>query len=163
MKHLFPMHVACAVCLAAVLMAGCAAGTLSQGYLPAEGPEPTSTAAVSATGSTASDYKLTPEEAELDCKRLAGKVQLRILEVRSGLTPEESSTIARSLQATNAVFGGSTAGLNAKGERARQVAQLQAYNEQLASKNCRSFDIAKALASDETVPSPTVPPRTAAR
>lgn len=148
-------------CLAAAGLTGCGMGALSQGgvgYAPADGPGGETSAAAAASGET---YKLTPEEAELDCKKLAGRVQIRILEFRSGLKPEEASTIARTIQSANAMFGGPTAGLNATAEHQRDAAQLQAFNKQLADKNCRSFDIAKALTSTDTVPSPTVPAKTA--
>lgn len=142
-------------CLAAVLCAGCASQSLPTGstnFTPASGP---------VAEFVPANYTLSPEEAEFDCKRLAGKVQIRILELRSRLSLEETSALSRTLQsATTATpLGGSTAGLDPKGERARDFAMLQAYNAQLASKNCRSFDLAKALSSSETVPTPSVPAR----
>lgn len=148
--------------LLAVAMAGavsgCAgAGALSQGYAPESHPVETS-----ANVNPDPGYKLSPEEAELDCKRLAGKVQIRILEFRSGLKPEESSAFARALASTSALVDGTTAELSVTEAHKKDVAQLYAYNKQLADKNCRSFDIGKALASSDTVPSPTVSPKTTA-
>lgn len=149
--------------LLAIAMAGAAggcagAGALSQGYTAEEGAIETS-----ATVNPDPNYKLTPEEAELDCKRLAGKVQIRILEFRSGLKPEEASSFARAIQSTTSIIDGGTAGLYVMENHKKDVAQLYAFNQQLAGKNCKSFDIAKALASTETVPSPTVLPKTPAR
>lgn len=142
-------------CFAAALLSGCASQGLPTGstnFTPASGPE----AELLPAG-----YALSPEEAEFDCKRLAGKVQIRILELRSRLSLEETSALSRTLQSATAAtpLGGSTAGLDPKGERARDFAMLQAYNAQLANKNCRSFDLAKALSGSDTVPTPTVPAR----
>lgn len=153
----FPTCLPYVFCLAAAAATGgCAMGALSQGGLPGGETSPLQTAA---TTSAAGNYTLSAEESELDCKKLAGKVQLRILEVRSGMKPEEASSIAKALQSTEALFGGSTQGLNATAEHQRMVAQLAAYNKQLADKDCRSFDIAKALTSTDAVPSPTIPPK----
>lgn len=136
-------------------LSGCAgAGALSQGSAPE-----LSAIETSAATNPDPDYKLSPEEAELNCKRLAGKVQIRILEFRSGLKPEESSAIARAIDNANAFAEGSTAGPSVAEVHKKDVAQLYAYNKQLADKNCKSFDIAKALASTDTVPSPTVQPK----
>lgn len=99
------------------------------------------------------------EDAEADCKRLAGKVQLRLLEVRSGISPEESSIVSRSIQTAGTLVGGSARGLDTSTSLAREVAELEAANKQLAERNCRSFDIAKALTGEETVPAATIPPR----
>lgn len=99
------------------------------------------------------------EDAEADCKRLAGKVQLRLLEVRSGMSPEESSIVSRSIQTAGTLVGGSARGLDTSTSLAREVAELEAANKQLAERNCRSFDIAKALTGEETVPAATIPPR----
>jgi hypothetical protein len=101
------------------------------------------------------------EDAEADCKRMAGRVQLRLLEVRSGMSPEQSSLLSRSLQSVGAALGGSNQGLDADTPLAREVAELEASNKRLAERNCRSFDIAKALTGDETVPAATIPPRKA--
>jgi hypothetical protein len=90
---------------------------------------------------------------------MAGKVQLRLLEVRSGMSPEESSIVSRSIQTAGSVLGGSTRGLNPETSLAHQVAELETANAQLAERNCRSFDIAKALTGEETVPAATIPPK----
>lgn len=137
---------------------GCAgAGALSQGAAP----EPTAIE-TSANVNPDPGYKLSPEEAELNCKRLAGKVQIRLLEFRSGLKPEESSAFARAIASTNALVDGTTAELSVAETHKKDVAQLYAFNKQLADKNCKSFDIGKALAGTDTVPSPTVLPKTSA-
>jgi hypothetical protein len=139
------------VALPAAALGGCAAGALSQGYLGPETGTMTAAAVAAAPETTAT---ATPEDAEADCKRLAGKVQLRLLEVRSGMPPWESSALLRSLQTP----GDSTGGSGGNNALARDLAELEASNKQLADRNCRSFDIAKALTGGETVPAATIPP-----
>lgn len=146
------------VALSAAGLGGCAAGALSQGYVGAETSAMTPAAGPSEALAAA---PASAEDAEADCKRLAGKVQLRLLEVRSGMSPEESSLLSRTMQSAGAVLGGSTQGLVANTSLAREVAELDDANKQLAERNCRSFDIAKALTGDETVPAATIPPRKA--
>lgn len=137
-------------------LGGCAAGALSQGY-----DASSSTAITTAAGpaDAAAPAPASAEDAEADCKRLAGKVQLRLLEVRNGLSPEESSLLSRSIQSAGAVVGGSTQGLNTNTSLARELADLEAANNQLVQRNCRSFDIAKALTGEEIVPAASIPPK----
>lgn len=141
-------------CLAAAGLTGCAQTSIGPtgavGFAPAAGPAPQS--------AEAADYVLASEEAEFDCKRLAGKVQIRILEMRANMSPQETSALSRSLQ--SAFSGGMTAQA-AGGAHASDFAQLEAFNRQLAEKNCRSFDLAKALGGNEAAPTPTVPARAA--
>jgi hypothetical protein len=144
--------------LAAAGLGGCAAGALSQGYVGADSGAITTAAGPSATDAP-SAAPASADEAEADCKRMAGKVQLRLLEVRSGMSPEESSIVSRSIQTAGSVLGGSTRGLNPETSLAHQVAELETANAQLAERNCRSFDIAKALTGEETVPAATIPPK----
>ncbi len=47
-------------------------------------------------------------------------------------------------------------GLDPKSDRAQMVERMQAYNAELANKNCRSFDLAAAISSSDLPPSPTV-------
>lgn len=142
--------------LSAAGLGGCAAGALSQGHTG------TDTSAITTAAGPSDSVTAEPasaEDAEADCKRLAGKVQLRLLEVRSGMSPEESSIVSRSIQTAGTLVGGSARGLDTSPSLAREVAELEAANKQLAERNCRSFDIAKALTGEETVPAATIPPR----
>lgn len=144
------------VALAAAGLGGCAAGALSQGYMGTDTSAITTAAGPLDTGAA---QPADPEDAEAACKRLTGKVQLRLLEVRSGMSQEESSLLSRSIQGAGSVIGGSTRGLDTNMSLAREVEELEAANKQLADRNCRSFDIAKALTGEETVPAATIPPR----
>ena len=113
-----------------------------------------------ATSSTATGgYTLSGEEKEYDCKRLTGKIQIRILELRTYASQRQATTLSRTLQAASTpVFGGASSGIDPKGEHARDLAQIDAYNRELAARDCRSFDLDAALASNDTPPAPTVPP-----
>ena len=142
---LFPVFVA------AAFMAACASGapdatTLS--IAPAAGPSdpPIATAAVESG-----------EEPELDCKKLTGRMQIRILEMRTFSTTSQTSGLSRTMHAAGTtIFGGASAGIGPNGELARDYATLENYNRQLVSQDCRSFDIQQSLAGQDTPPQPTV-------
>lgn len=141
------------LCVLAAVAAGCA------------GPGGGSTAAL-APGSlpgSAAGYQLTEEERGLDCKKLTGRMQVRILQVRDFEARERTSFVARGLQtATTSVLGGSKEGADPDGQYQRSRAQLAAYNQLLASKGCRTFDLESELKPKPITETPTpVAPREA--
>jgi len=152
-----PFLAALAAC-ALTALTGCAANNLEPATASITGFAP---AAAAGQGQAATaGYVLTPEEHEYDCKRLAGHLQIRILELRSRLSDAQTSALSRSFNAVGtAAFGGPSFGLDPKGDRARDIAQLQAYNNELSARNCRSYDLAKAITGSDMPPSPTVPAR----
>ncbi|MEQ1772032.1 MAG: hypothetical protein ABL879_19630 [Devosia sp.] len=84
-------------------------------------------------------------------------MQIRILEMRSFATSSQTSGLSRSMHAAGkTVFGGTSAGIDPKGEHARDYATLEQYNRQLVSQDCKSFDIQKSIASQDMPPQPTV-------
>lgn len=98
-----------------------------------------------------SAYQLTPEEQGLGCKKLTGRMAVRIVQIRDYQTRSQTSQLARSLQtATKPMFGGSGEGSDPEGRHARDVAQLHAYNQRLAEKKCPDFDLEKELAPGAT-------------
>ncbi len=133
------------------LMAGCASGVTSPDALsiaPAAGPN-------DATANAAN--VVTEVEPEFDCKKLTGRIQIRILEMRSFATSSQSSGLSRSMHAAGqSMFGGSSVGIDPNGEHARDYALLEQYNRQLVSQDCRSFDIQKSIASQDMPPQPAV-------
>ncbi len=145
-------HVIFAV-IATALLGACASNGV-------EGPSASFVPAGEATSSTAaSGYTLNAQEKGLDCKRLTGKIQIRILELRTYASQTQASALSRTLQAASKpVFGGTSAGIDPNGEHARELAQIDAYNRELAAKDCRSFNLAAALASSDVPPAPTVMP-----
>lgn len=142
--------------LTATALSGCAIGALDQGsgdsIVTAAGPD-------RARG-TGAAYVLSSDEKEYDCKQLTGRMQIRILELRSANPALATSGLSRTLQgASTAVFGGTKAGLDPTGEHARDLAMLEAYNRELAAKDCRSYDLDAALTGSDTLPAPGVAPR----
>ncbi|MEZ5899752.1 MAG: hypothetical protein R3D51_09680 [Hyphomicrobiaceae bacterium] len=141
-------------------LTGCAAGNLEPTTAATLAYAPAGEAGGNGGGQViTAGYQLSPEEQEYDCKRLAGHLQIRILELRSRLSDTQTSQLSRSLNTVgSATMGGSSFGLDPKSDRARDVAQIRAYNDELVTKHCRSFDLAKAITGDDMPPSPTVPP-----
>ena len=140
--------------LVSTVLADCA----SNGVEP---PQANFVPASDATASTTTEgnYTLSSDERDFDCKRLTGKVQIRILELRTFASRSRTSMLSRTLQsATTPIFGGTTSGINPTSDEARTLAQAEAYNRELDQKGCRSFDLVKAIASTETPPVASIEP-----
>lgn len=118
-------------------------------------PVPTAVGSVDASGV----YQMSGEELDFDCKKLTGRVQIRILQLRSG-PGRPTSALSQTMQrTTKPIFGGTLYGTDAAGQERSDRAMLEAYNKRLREKNCKSFDLAAALASkDGDTPDPTVAP-----
>jgi hypothetical protein len=111
-------------------------------------------------GNPAGNYELSKAELELDCRKLTGRMQVRILQIRDFAKREGSSVIARlTQQATTPVFGGTQHGADPHGQYRRDIAMLYAYNRQLAAKKCPTFDLETELQpqSVERTPRPVAP------
>lgn len=116
----------------------------------------TTSAGPSAPGGEGPGYALSAEEQGLDCKKLAGRMQVRLMQIRDYETRDKTTLASRGMHsAGKMVFGGTSAGLNTDQQFAKDKAMLEAYNGLLVSKDCKSFDIPQALASTG-VPVPTV-------
>ncbi len=139
------------VATAALVLQACAATTQ-------EGP-----AALAETASTAqppasskAGYVLTPEEAALDCKKLTGRMQVRILQVRDYRERDKTTLVSRGMQvATSSVIGGTQEGVYLDSRYEKDRAMLEAYNRQLAAKNCKTFDLAAELKPQPVTRTPT--------
>jgi hypothetical protein len=128
-----------ATALAVLSCAGCAGSGagLTSGISP---PESTP------SYSTAGGYVLSADEQSLDCKKLTGRMQIRILQIRDYNERHQASAFSRALQSgVAAVKGGSIAGTDPDGDFAKDRAMLEAYNKQLAAKSCKSYDLAAEL------------------
>ena len=109
-----------------------------------------------AAGGEGAGYTLSTEELGYDCKKLAGRMQVRILDLRGYATREKTTMASRGLHtAGKMVFGGTNVGLNVDRQHAKDVAMLESFNQQLVAKDCRSYDLSAALAGTDT-PLPTV-------
>jgi hypothetical protein len=139
--------------IAAAFVGACASGANDTGGLsiaPAAGP----TSAPEPKSGLARE-----NEAEIDCKKLTGRMQIRILEMRTYAVTDQTSGLSRSMHsAGKTVFGGTSAGIDPQGEHARDLAELEMHNRQLASQDCKSYDIQQSLAGQDTPPQPTVDP-----
>lgn len=104
--------------------------------------KPTETGALDGNGV----YQLGPAELKFDCKKLTGRIQLRLLSLRDAAAVESSSTAARVIHgAAGAALGGSTARADPDADRRRDRAMVEAYNRQLAAKGCKTFDLEAEL------------------
>ncbi len=98
---------------------------------------------------------LTQQEALADCKRMAGQMQVRILENRSGGAVTQSSGVAQGLQqAITPIFGGTQHGADAAGDVSRDITKLKTMNQILISRNCAYYDLDAELKKEKTAPTP---------
>lgn len=87
------------------------------------------------------------------CKRVAGQMQVRILELRGGA--RASNSAAEAIQSASVpLFGGSKRGTDAQGERQADIAGLKASNAMLKQENCPYFDLDAELTKPASAPTP---------
>jgi hypothetical protein len=128
---------------AAVLVGGCS-GVGPEGNQLAKAPD----APAQQNGASAGGYQLTAEERALDCKKLTGRMQVRILQNR-GFDASKGQ---------GSGFG-SMFGVKSPTERnAQDRAQLQAYNAALSEKKCPTFDLTKELQQQDMKVTPRPAP-----
>jgi hypothetical protein len=154
--HRHPISLCCRLLTLAVagLLAACSTGST-------QGSEPLSMApAAAASGPSLmpqigpkvqvrdanATYQLTADELKLDCKKLNGKMQVRILQMRDQRERTLTSATAQSIQQSVVpVFGGSPYGASPGDDYKRDRAWLEAYNAQLAAKKCPTYDLDNEL------------------
>ena len=96
-------------------------------------------------------YQMNAEELALDCRKLTGRMQIRILQVRSYSEKRATSGLAKGLQSSIVpVFGGTTQGMSPDEQYAIDRAQLEAYNKQLVAKGGASPTIWTLLSPRRT-------------
>lgn len=101
-------------------------------------------------------YALGPDELKLDCKKLTGRMQVRILQIRDHNERQLGTTVSRTLQsAVQPVLGGTKHGTSPDREVVADRAVLEAYNRQLAAKNCKTFDLNAELRPKPLKETPT--------
>lgn len=131
----------------------CACTSASTGSPPAIVDKPPLTG--DATGFT---YQLSEKEKAYGCKRLTGVMQVRILQMRGDQARAKASLASRGMQSVSqSVFGGTLPATDPEEQYTQDHAMLEAYNRQLAAKNCKTFDIAaelKAPAKSKHTPAP---------
>jgi hypothetical protein len=103
-------------------------------------------------------YQMKPEELELDCRKLTGRMAVRIVQIRDFQARRQTTAVSRTIQSTSTtMLGGSMEGTDPDGRYARDRAMLETYNQRLAEKNCANFDIDAELAPDAKEPPRTRP------
>ena len=129
--------------VSAALLAGCA-GSAPQ----PDGPLAVGTSPTAASTSPAAPYTLSKEELAFDCRKLTGRMRLRILQVRGAAGTGKTSDIGRTMQsAAKPIFGGTARGMDPAAELSRDRAMLHAYNRRQAEKKCKTIDLDKELAA----------------
>jgi hypothetical protein len=152
-----PLRTLGPVALAATLLGACASQTASIAppSMTVAGNPPPSAQTVSRLP-PAGGYALTADELSLDCRKLTGRMAVRIVQIRDFQARTQATSLSRGLQTVaKPMYGGSGEGSDPQGRYARDRAQLEAYNERLAEKNCANFDLDAELA-----PGAKEPPRT---
>ena len=92
-------------------------------------------------------YEMSAAEKAMDCKRLTGSIQITISRLRDPLVRQEPSAISSAAQTLSTpLYGGSTKGGDRKAIYARERAKIEAYNDELAAKGCKTVDIEAELA-----------------
>ena len=145
---------------AAVLLAGCAATPDVAAYSVAgESPVMVSTATTNTTSDAAAPaYVLSEEEKSVDCKRLTGRMKIRIMQLRDEASRVRTTELSRSLQSATSQFGGSSAGTDPDADHRRDMGMLEAYNGQLAAKGCKTLELSTELKPASTAATvPTKP------
>ena len=99
-------------------------------------------------------YALTEEEKGLDCKRLTGRIQVRLLSLRGEEYKAQPSTVAQTMRTATSTAMGTDTAKNAAARAAADRPILDAYNKRLVELGCPSFDIGKELAARPSAPTP---------
>lgn len=141
--------------LVGALVCGCAGGPAdTKPNLVSDVPAPSSSMV---TGSLpGSGYQLSGEELKHDCSKLTGLMQIRILQMRGYDSNKKASAAARGMQAfATPIWGGTKEGVDPEGQHRKDLAMLEAYNQRLAEKRCKTFNLAAELAAtSDTTPTP---------
>ena len=94
-------------------------------------------------------YQPSSEERAQDCKRIRGKMGVRIVQLQRTGIVRDSSTLSRKF---SGIFNGKGYGHDVRTEHRRDRAVLVAYNDLLAKKNCPTVDLDKELARPTAKP-----------
>lgn len=146
MRRLTALWLASAFALA---LTGCAA--MVPGYIPPSPKAEKAKAALPKGGGfdASGGYSLSEQEQNLDCKHLTGGITVKILQLRE--TRVKPSVVAAGAQSVmNAMPGGVTYGFDQDADYKRDRARLETMNNQLAAKNCKTFDLDAALQAGNT-------------
>jgi hypothetical protein len=135
--------------LPAALLALTACAAAVPGYTPPPFREKNKMAAPLEGGEMRTDglYQMSEAEKAMDCRRLTGSMQIVITRLKDPYMRMEPSAVSAGAQkAVTPVFGGSAMTADRQAVYARERAKLDAYNAELAAKNCNTLDIEAELA-----------------
>jgi hypothetical protein len=107
-------------------------------------------------------YNLSEEEAGLDCRKLSGRMQVRILQIRDYEERRQTSALSKTMQsAARPVVGGTQIGVAPDTDVGRDRLVLEAYNRRLAELKCPTYDLAAELKPRELrdTPKPRAAPK----
>jgi len=107
-------------------------------------------------------YVLSEGERKLDCRKINGRILVRVMQLRAELSDaNRPSSASQALQqATSPALklmygGGSNYGTDRTSQLRRDRAMLEAYNIQLAAKNCPTYDLDAELKKGPSDPAPS--------
>jgi hypothetical protein len=87
-------------------------------------------------------YEMSQDELAMDCKRMTGSMKITISRLRDSASRPGGSSLAESAHKTvPLIMQGSTAGADRQASLSRERAKLDAYNRQLAARNCKTLDV----------------------
>ena len=147
-----------ALLLAPMLIAWAGSVAQAKEKTPNAKTAPAQVGSVDASGA----YRMSAEELGYDCKRLTGRMQVRLLQTRDYKPGQNApSAISQGVRSVadpvaGVLLGKATVyGADRDKQHANDVAMLRAYNAQLASKGCRTFNLDAELKTDAKGPLPT--------
>lgn len=137
-----------------MMLVGCAQAL--PGGTPNPKPLPVDTSGSYQSGS----YTLSDAERALDCKKLSGRIQIRLLQIRDSENRAPGSSLSHGAQSVvTPILGGTSYGIDPADTLARDRAVLAAYNAQLKAKGCQTFDLDAELASRDVTHTPRPLPK----
>ena len=87
-------------------------------------------------------YEMSKDELAMDCKRMTGSMKITINRLRDAATRQGGSNLAESAhKSVPIIMQGSTASSDWRATLVRERAKLDAYNRNLAARNCKTLDI----------------------
>ena len=75
-------------------------------------------------------------------------MRIRIIALKDGMTRSNTSELSRTLHSATAAVGATATGSDPYGDARRDRAMLDAYNQQLAAKGCKTIDLERELTPD---------------
>ncbi len=86
---------------------------------------------------------------EPTCGRIAGRMQVMILSLRSENQRSETTSIARQMQSIGSSFGSAAKPMDLNSRTARDLADLKASNAKLKAMGCKTYDLEAELAQTD--------------